>query len=222
MRSLVETPPKEVSDAAVTDRVGTLFLGAQGESDSNLQFVRDMLTRKAFDREAVLRTYRDVRRGLPVKDRELDQVSSWLKLSGIVRRSDGTLRVRNAIYEQVFDERWAADHLELSVNWRRRLTRVAAVLLAVTALVTIPLALFAWQQRRLAELERDEATRLRVIAENSLSERTAALETVQNALDELKRYNPASAEAISTQVASARREASEGSRRLHVEASTKS
>jgi len=218
VRSLVETPPKEVSEAAVADRVSTLFLGAQGESDSNLQFVRDMLTRKAFDREAVLRTYRDIRRGVPVKDRELDQVSSWLKLSGIVRRSDGMLRVRNAIYEQVFDERWTADHLELSLNWRRRLTRVAGVLLAVTALVTIPLALFAWHQKTQAEYQaqqaglqrgeaerqRDEAQRQRQIAEQSLRDTTAALATAQQALDELRRYNPKTAAALSAQVNRAR------------------
>ncbi len=221
VRSLVETPPKELSEAAVSDRVTALFLGAQGESDSNLQFVRDMLTRKAFDREAVLRTYRDVRRGGPVKDRELDQVSSWLKLSGIVRRSDGMLRVRNAIYEQVFDERWAADHLELNLNWRRRLTRVAAVLLAVTALVTIPLAIFAWQQkiqaeyqaqeasvqRREAERQRDEAQRQRLIAEHSLRDTTTALATAQQALDELQRYNPKTAAALSAQVSRAREDA---------------
>ena len=49
-------------------------------------------------------------RGKRVPDKELDQVTSWLKLSGIVCRRDGLLRVRNAVYEQVFDERWARDH----------------------------------------------------------------------------------------------------------------
>ena len=41
-----------------------------------------MLTKKAFNREAVLRTYGDIRRGGRVPDQELDQVASWLKLSG--------------------------------------------------------------------------------------------------------------------------------------------
>ena len=70
----------------------------------------------------------------------------------------------------------------MNVNWRRRLARLAAVLLVLTVLVTIPLAVYAWRQKteaeyqaRQAELERDEAKRQRVIAENSLSERVAAL-----------------------------------------------
>ena len=117
-----------------------LFLRAGADSDSNLQFVRDMLTKKAFNREAVLRTYWNIRRGVEVADKELDQVDNWLKLSGVVHRQNGMLRVRNPIYERVFDERWARDHLRLHVNWRRRLTTVAAVLLVLTVVLTIPLA----------------------------------------------------------------------------------
>ena len=81
-----------------------------------------MLTKKAFNREAVLRTYWNIRRGVEVPDKELDQVDNWLKLSGVVHRQNGMLRVRNPIYERVFDEGWARDHLRLHVNWRRRLT----------------------------------------------------------------------------------------------------
>ena len=40
-----------------------LFLDERAETDSNLQFVRDMLTKNAFNREAVLRTYLRIRRG---------------------------------------------------------------------------------------------------------------------------------------------------------------
>ena len=96
------------------------------ETDSNLQFVRDMLTKKAFNREAVLGRTATSAAARHVPDKELDQVTSWLKLSGIVAGRDGLLRVRNAMYEQVFDERWAREHLRLHVNWRRRLARVAA------------------------------------------------------------------------------------------------
>ena len=214
VRSLAESPPPAWTAAAVDDRVRALFLHAGADTDSNLAFVRDMLTKKAFNREAVLREYGKIRRGERVPDKELDQVTSWLKLSGIVAVRDGVLRVRNAVYEHVFDERWAREHLRLNINWRRQLARVATVLLVLTVAVTIPLALFAWRQKteaeyqaRQAQLERDEATRQRANAERSLSERTAALQTVQEALDELKRYNPASAAAISTQVVSAREEA---------------
>ena len=214
VRSLAESQPAEWTSAAVDQRIRDLFLRAGADSDSNLQFVRDMLTKKAFNREAVLRMYRNIRHGERVPDKELDQVASWLKLSGVVCRRDGVLRVRNAVYEHVFDEQWARDHLRLNVNWRRRLTGLAAGLLVLTVLVTIPLAVYAWRQKieaeyqaRQAELQRDDANRQRVIAENSLRDRLAALGTADKPLDELKRYNPSSAAAIEVQIASARAEA---------------
>jgi ketosteroid isomerase-like protein len=131
------------------------------------------------------------------------------------------LRVRNAIYEHVFDEQWARDHLELNVNWRRRLARLAAALLVLTVLVTIPLAVFAWRQKTEAEYQaaqamlerdeaqrqRDEAHRQRLIAETSMRDSLVALSTADKPIEELKRYNPASAAAIELQIASARAEA---------------
>ena len=152
----------------------------------------------------MLEAYGRVRRGERVPDQELDQVTSWLKLSGIVRRHERHLQVRNAVYAQAFDERWVREQRRLHVNWRRRLAQIAAGLLVLLILVTIPLAIFAWRQMEAAQSQaheaqqqRDEATRQRVIAENSLTKTTAALDTAQKLVDELKRVNPASALTIS-------------------------
>jgi hypothetical protein len=152
IRSLADSPPETWTAGVVDQRIERLFLHGGAESDSNLQFVRDMLTKKAFNREAVLRTYWNIRRGAEVPDKELDQVDNWLKLSGVVRRHNGMLRVRNPIYERVFDQQWARDHLRLHVNWRRRLTKVAAILLVLTVVLTIPLAFYAWRQKEEAEV----------------------------------------------------------------------
>lgn len=210
IRSLAESPPPAWTAAAVDERVHALYLAEGAETDSNLQFVRDMLTKKAFNREAVLRTYERVRRGEQVPDLELDQVTSWLKLSGIVVSRNHWLRVRNPIYEHVFDVRWAHEHARLNVNWRRRLARLAAVLLVLVGLVTIPFAIYAWQQKveaeyqtRVAQLERDEATAQRLLAEKSLATARVSQQTANAAVDELKRYNPASAEALAGEAAKA-------------------
>ncbi len=195
-----------------------LFLGPGGESDTNLQFVRDMLTRKAFNREAVLAAYDAIRSGASVPDKELDQVASWLKLSGIVRRQDGLLRVRNAIYEQVFDQRWARVHRRLHVNWRRRLTRAAAALLVLIVLVTIPLAVYAVRQRnvaegarRQAEAQRDEAAQSaadertqRARAEQQLLTTEQNLQTAQEAVAALKAFDPKAAAQLSAELTTAR------------------
>ena len=213
IRSLADSSPSAWSASLVDERIEELFLRAGADSDSNLVFVRDMLTKKAFNREAVLRTYWNVRRGQQVADKELDQVDTWLKLSGVVRRQDGLLRVRNPIYERVFDERWARDHLRLHVNWRRRLTTLAALLLVLTVVLTIPLAYYAWRQKEEAEyqarqaaVQRDDAIRRGQIAEESFNKRTSILEEAQKVAEDLKTSNPVAAEAIGTIVAQGKEE----------------
>ena len=157
IRSLGDSPPPAWTASLVDERIEELFLRAGADSDSNLQFVRDMLTKQAFNREAVLRTYWNIRRGVEVPDKELDQVDNWLKLSGVVHRQNGMLRVRNPIYERVFDEGWARDHLRLHVNWRRRLTTTAAILLVLIVVLAIPLAYYAWRQKEEAQFQAREA-----------------------------------------------------------------
>ena len=172
-----------------------------------------MLTKQAFNREAVLRTYWNIRRGVEVPDKELDQVDNWLKLSGVVHRQNGMLRVRNPIYERVFDEGWARDHLRLHVNWRRRLTNYRAILLVLIVVLTIPLAYYAWRQKeeaqfqaREAAVQRDDALRRGRIAEESLDKRTRDLEQTQKLAEKLKPSNPTVAEEIGSLVAEAKQE----------------
>jgi AAA-like domain len=213
IRSLADAPPETWTASLIDERIGQLFLHGGADSDSNLQFVRDMLTKKAFNREAVLRTYWNIRRGVEVPDKELDQVDNWLKLSGVVQRQNGLLRVRNPIYERVFDEGWAHDHLRLHVNWRRRLTKVAGILLILTVVLTIPLAFYAWRQKEEAEFQaleaaaqRDDAVRRGQIAEESFNKRARDLETTEKLAEKVKPSNPKVAEEIGALVAEAKQE----------------
>jgi len=123
-----------------------------------------------------------------------------------VRRQNGMLRVRNPIYERVFDERWARDHLRLHVNWRRRLATVAAALLVLTVVLTIPLAYYARRQKVEAEFQRDDAVRRGQITEESFNKRAKTLEDTQKVAEELKTSNPVAAEAIGTIVAEGKEE----------------
>jgi hypothetical protein len=212
-RSLADSPPETWTAGVVDQRIEQLFLRGGAESDSNLQFVRDMLTKKAFNREAVLRTYWNIRRGVEVPDKELDQVDNWLKLSGVVHRQNGMLRVRNPIYERVFDEGWARDHLRLHVNWRRRLTKVAGILLILTVVLTIPLAFYAWRQKVEAQrqaldaaVQRDDAVRGKQLAEDSLAKRERAIQQTEKLVEKVKPSNPQVAEEIGALVAEAKQE----------------
>jgi hypothetical protein len=70
-----------------------------------LLFVRERLLRSQARREA-LQLFARIRAGEDVPAHESDPCFQDLRLAGITRVVDGTLRVRNRIYEQVFNPSW--------------------------------------------------------------------------------------------------------------------
>lgn len=170
-KSLAEGPLQGAIDA----RMAALFFGEHAAKDSNLQFVRDMLTKRAPDREAVLARYREIRRGLPVPDGEADPICVWLRLSGVVRSADGVLRVRNRIYESVFDGAWIRKNL--NVNWSKRAAQFALFALGLSVLVGAILAPFAYVQKERAKQAqaRAEASAREAIRQAREAEAASAL-----------------------------------------------
>jgi AAA-like domain len=92
--------------------VAGTFFGEQSGQNHNLRSVDDILTAPTPNRAALLATYRAIRRGKrAVPDEEQSAIKARLKLSGVVRSENGVLRVRNPIYQKVFDNRWARAQL---------------------------------------------------------------------------------------------------------------
>src|SRR5215510_14302353 len=186
--AMVEAHHLRWTEADVDRVVADTFLGAMGEHDGNLQFVCDMLTKRAPDVEGALKTYGEIRAGNAVRDEEQSPVKTHLKLSGVVRREGLELRTRNRIYEAAFDEQWVKDHLP--VNWRRR-ARPAAGLIAATFILSLPAAIYALNQSRglaraLVETSgtlKEEETK-RKIAEQSAAEAVAQKKVVEDAFIE--------------------------------------
>jgi hypothetical protein len=169
-------------DRLVTDT----FFGARAGQDSNLLFVRDMLTKRAPDVEGAMKTYGEIRAGIPTRDEERSTVKSHLKLSGVVRSEGSELRTRNRIYETVFDEKWVKDHSP--VDWRKRARPAAAGLIAATFILSLPAAMYALNEsRKLAKalvetgdaLKAEEAKRK--IAERSAEEALAQKKVAEDA-----------------------------------------
>lgn len=136
------------------------FFGAMSEQDNNLQFVRDMLTKRAPENleQEVLETYRQIRRGKQaVSDEEQSLVKAHLKLAGVVCREDTALRVRNAIYREVFNPQWIRKHLPESL-WQRLKPAMPVIMgLSFIALVMGASALYADGQRQIADGQRQIA-----------------------------------------------------------------
>ena len=187
--AMVEARHLRWTEADVDRVVADTFFGAMSEQDGNLQFVRDMLTKRAPDVEGALTTYGEIRAGNAVRDEERSTVITHLKLSGIVRREGAGLRTRNRIYETVFDEQWVKDHLPF--NWRKRARPAAAGLIAATFMISLPTAFYALNQGRKLEkalaktgdaLKAEEAKRK--IAEQSSAEVQALKKSVEDSFRE--------------------------------------
>jgi hypothetical protein len=199
-RAIAEEERIEWSEAEVARVVANTFFGEKSRMDNNLQFVRDMLTKRASDVEGVLTTYRDILRAkTPVRDEEQSLVKSHLKLSGVVRRESGTLQPRNLIYRTVFDEEWVAKHLP--VNWTKQLQRAAASLIATLLLLCAPLAIYAWMQRNdaLRALKEAQAATEYAESQRRIAEQARESERRQReALEELFKKDWATLERVMT------------------------
>lgn len=190
-RALVERPPTVWSANGVAAVVAETFLGDRSEQDNNLQFVRDMLTKRAPQNleQEVLQTYRQVyRRRQPVLDEEQNLVKSHLKLSGVVRREGKDLQVRNRIYRDVFNQQWIQKHLPENF-WQRYkpVLRVAIPVTAASLVVAVVMVGLAEQARQNAK----EAATQRAIAQQSAE---AAQQSEQRAQEALSREQNANAQ----------------------------
>lgn len=104
-----EHPPKpRIANRRSIDRVcEDLFLSNRArERDDNLLFVRECLLRSDADLAGLLELYDRVRNFAVVHDDETHLLIKALRLSGITRVEKSLLRVRNRIYERVFDHDW--------------------------------------------------------------------------------------------------------------------
>jgi Tol biopolymer transport system component len=133
--------------------VREIFLGELSKQDNNLQFVRDMLTRRASDPIGVLMTYQHVLRGQAVPDNERSLAKAQLKLAGVVRREGAALRTRNQIYAAAFDQRWVRESMPRDYL-PRRLQRLGLIAIGVLLVLAVLLGVFLFGSRsREAELQ---------------------------------------------------------------------
>jgi WD40 repeat protein len=178
-RALTDDGRKNWSEPDIDAVVGKTFLGRISEEDNNLQFVRDMLTKRAPDLSEVLYIYREVlNHKRAVQDEEQSLVKSHLKLSGVAQRRHGELIVRNPIYAHVFNDAWVKEHLP--VNWFRRARRAGIPLAFVLLLFAAAVAGFSAVKSRsdlrsvTVQKEQAEARFKEAVRENELAKQRSA------------------------------------------------
>jgi len=129
---------KAQGPGAVDAACSNLFLSHRArERDDNLQFVRDRILRSEVDRPSLLSLYADVRAGKRIRDDQADPLIAVLRLSGIVAVDQGYLKVRNRIYQDVFDRDWITSNLPGAEVRRQKAAYTKGFKRA--ALVSVPL-----------------------------------------------------------------------------------
>jgi WD40 repeat protein len=141
----IATGESASTDADVDRICGDLFLSEAGrDQDTNLTFARDRVLRSpeydGADLAGLLTLYGDIHCGKRVAVDDSNPLVGILKLAGTVRVDGSRLRVRNRIYDRVFNRAWVRDsmpHAELrrqkQAFWRG-VQRVAAVIVVFAAI----------------------------------------------------------------------------------------
>jgi hypothetical protein len=156
------------------DRVcNDIFLSTKArERDDNLLFVRDRMLRSAVDPAALLTLYAQVLRGSRVKDDPAHPLITVLHLAGVVRADNGHLKIRNRIYQRVFNKDFVAANQPLDEVQRQRAAerrgRLKAFAVAVPIiLIFVALSVTAWLEGRQANNQRNEAEKQKVEAQQT-------------------------------------------------------
>ena len=172
----------------VDSHCANLFLSHRAvERDDNLIFVRERLLRSEADVSSVLDLYAQIQQGKRVHDDETNPLVSILRLAGITKIHAGALRVRNRIYERVFDREWVSTNLPSAEAerqrraYRRGVLRASAIsFIVVIALFSIVTAIYStWQRNRTESQARVERRNLYAAQMNLVGQAWEAGNVVQ-------------------------------------------
>lgn len=124
------------------------------EQDDNLLFVRDRILRTDGDLAGLLSLYDKIRKGRRVRDDETNVLLSTLQLSGITRVEEGCLKVRNRIYEELFNRHWVRNHFPNAERRRQRIAffKGAAGIAALGLVILGIIGWFYWRAHQEGEI----------------------------------------------------------------------
>jgi WD40 repeat protein len=154
-QALAEADWDNGSLEAIDQLVEHRLLSPEANSEeSNLNYVRDRLTKEGTLSRKVLKLYRRIFNGAMITDAPLLPAHTALKLSGIVKvEPDRSLKVRNEIYRRVFDNRWVKRSMPVDI--RQRVAFAAATAVVLLALGTSFFSLRAAYSRQLGSAIED-------------------------------------------------------------------
>src|SRR5262249_32608603 len=135
----------ETGDDESIDRLcESLFLSHTArERDDNLIFVRERVLKSEVDLASLLQLYKRVKSGDRIRDDKANPLIGILTLSGLVRTDNGHIKVRNKIYESVFNREWIMENMP-DAEVRRQRAAFLRGLLGAAAVAALIIAVIAY------------------------------------------------------------------------------
>lgn len=147
--------------------------------------MRERILRSDADLAALLELYGKVRADKRVPNDDTNPLVSILRLSGVARVERGLLKVRNRIYERVFDREWVRMHMpDAELLWQRMAYRRgmqrAAMVGASVVVVMAALAVTALTKANQAKEATELANSRSVVAKNETSRANKAADSLND------------------------------------------
>lgn len=126
-KAVVEAPEANWSNEAVDALVNELFLSEESRKEANLKFIQDRVLSSEQYGE-LLKFYKRSLRSR-VKENGQSVIQNQLMLSGLLTSEDGFVKVRNRVYQTVFDEKWIDQNMPK--DWQRTVNIALGIVLGV-------------------------------------------------------------------------------------------
>ncbi|MCB0164078.1 MAG: AAA-like domain-containing protein [Anaerolineae bacterium] len=137
-------------DERVDNTMQVLFLSSASQgNDPNIQAATQLIASSPKQRQ-LLNLYQRVLANDKIAEDNNSPVQNHLKISGIVASENGSLHVRNKIYEAIFNQEWLT--AQQPTNWNRHLI-ITLVLLAIVAIGATGFYTYQQHQKAIAAQE---------------------------------------------------------------------
>lgn len=137
-------------DERVDNTIQALFLSSASQiNEPNIQAAKQIISGSSQQR-SLLKLYQQVLANQNILEDNNSRLQNRLKISGVVTSENGTLQVRNKIYEAVFNQTWLTT--QQPTNWNRHLI-ITIIILVVVVLGATGFYTYQQHQKALAAQE---------------------------------------------------------------------
>ncbi len=147
-------PDKVWDNSKIDELVNSLFLGTKAWQDLNIPNIRERLfhgLESKQSKQSLLTAYKKLFKGKTKYD-EHNRWHTRLRLSGLVKKVNGSLEIRNRIYNSIFNQTWIRENMP--INWAKRIAIGFGVALLIAIVGAVALYVSnADHERKLAKIE---------------------------------------------------------------------